>query len=475
MSPISHSFKEDVLGDLDAMEIAALIASKHVAPAEILAAAIQRSKQVAPAIHALVDECYERAVVSTPTNTTAPFAGVPTFIKDLCDVAGMHTRYGSAAFSQVKPAKRNDPLIDQFIDLGFVILGKSTTPEFGLICSAEPAPELGEPTCNPWNTERSAGGSSSGAAALVAAGVVPIAHAADGGGSIRIPASACGLVGLKPSRGRVYPAKLFKTQLVRIATDGIVTRSVRDTAHFYSEIEKLYKNIKLEPIGTDIRPLSRNLRFGVVTEPPGGLSIDTATQQAIDETIGLLTSLGHEVETVQIPNADTIAEDTVHYWKMNAFLIKTLAGKPIDRSFDPSRMTPVTDGLAAQYKSSFLRSPGVLYRLRKLYSDYVEMFHSIDILVTPCVNHVTPEIGYFSETLGCETLFGRVRNWAGFSAYANVTGGPSISLPLAHDTVTNLPIGVLFGANHGCDRLLLELAYQLEAAQPWRKIQGGKK
>jgi amidase len=474
MTKTSHSFTDDVLGDLDATDIAALIAAKQIAPAEVLAASIQRSKQVAPDIHAVVEECYERAMARGLINTTAPFAGVPTFIKDLCDVAGMHTRYGSAAFSQVEPAQRNDPLVDQFVDLGFAILGKSSTPEFGFICSAEPVPEVGEPTRNPWNTGHSAGGSSSGAAALVAAGVVPIAHAADGGGSIRIPASACGLIGLKPSRGRIYPAQLFKTQLLRIATDGVVTRSVRDTAYFYSEIEKLYRNTKLEPIGVHIRPLSRKLRFGVVTESVRGLGIDAPTRQAMDATIELLSALGHHVEAMKIPAPDTIAEDVTYYWKMNAFLAKTVAGKQIDRSFDSSRMTPVTDGLAAQYKRSFLRTPGVLYRLHSLYRAYARIFHDIDILVTPCVNHLTPAIGHLSEGLDCETLFGRVRNWAGFSAFANVTGGPSISLPLGHDVATNLPIGILFGADHGCDRLLLELAFQLEESHPRRKIQYSK-
>jgi|TARA_R110002072_G_scaffold165535_2_gene318786 amidase len=471
MNTLSHSFSDDVLGDLDATDIAALIAKKKATPGEVIAAAIARSKRVAPAIHAVVDECYEEAMALNHINTAAPFAGVPTFIKDLCDVAGMHTRYGSAAFSRVKPAKRNDRLVDQFVDLGLVVLGKSSTPEFGFICSAEPGPEVGEPTRNPWNTQHSAGGSSSGAAALVAGGVVPIAHAADGGGSIRIPASACGLVGLKPSRGRIHPAKLFKSQLVRIATDGVVTRSVRDTAHFYSEIEKLHYNTKLEPVGTDIRPLSRKLRFGVVIESVRGLGIDASTQQAMEETTALLSSLGHHVEAMQIPAPDTIAEDVVHYWQMNAFLSKKVGGKAMDPSFDPSRLTPVSHGLAGQYSRSILRTPGVLYRLRKSYSDYAKIFHSIDILVTPCVNHLTPKIGHLSETLDCDTLFGRVRQWAGFSAYANVTGGPSISLPLSHNTPTNLPIGILFNANHGCDRLLLELAYQLEEAQPWRKIQ----
>lgn len=471
MTSISHSFDNDVLGDSDATEIAELIASKEVKPEEVVAASVHRSKKVATAIHAVVDDCYEAAMESSALRASGPFAGVPTVIKDLCDVAGMHTRYGSAAFSEAVPAKRNDYLVDQFLDLGLIVLGKSSTPEFGFICSAEPGSEVGEPTRNPWNTSRSAGGSSSGAAALVAAGVVPIAHAADGGGSIRIPASACGLVGLKPSRGRVLPTQLFKSQLIRIATDGVVTRSVRDTANFYSELEKLHRNSDLAPIGEDIRPLTRPLRFGLVTETVRGLGIDAPTQKAIDETTALLTTLGHHVEAMQISSADRIAEDVVHYWKLNAFLSKNVGGKMMDPCFDPGRLTPVTDGLSAHFKRSFLRTPGTLYRLRKSYYDYAKMFDDIDILITPCVNHVTPEIGHLSETLDYETLFGRVGFWAGFSAYANVTGGPSISLPLGHHEEENLPIGVLFNANHGCDRLLLELAYQLEDARPRRRIQ----
>ncbi|MFK7978108.1 MAG: amidase [Halioglobus sp.] len=466
-----HGFCDDVLGDHDAVELASLIAGGELKPSEVIEATIARANQVDPHLHAIVAQGYDQSLANASGNLSGPFAGVPTFIKDMNDVIGMPTRYGSAAYEGAQPATRNDPVVQQMVDLGLVPLGKTTMPEFGLICSAEPPEGVGEPTRNPWNTAHSVGGSSSGSAALVAAGVVPIGHAADGGGSIRIPAGSCGLVGLKPSRGRVIASRMLAKQPIEFAIDGIVTRSVRDTAHFYAHMEGLYSNPALEPIGSVTTPTEQKLRIGVVTASLGGVQIDQPTRAALDQTIKLLEGLGHTVELMPIPAPESMLQDFVNMWSASAYGTKKSGGKLLDPSFDDTQLTPVVDGLAKNFKKKILKIPGTYLRLKKSYKDWANVFTTLDVVMTPCVSHLTPEIGYLSEGLDYDTLFPRVMKWACFTGLANATGGPSISLPLGHDADTNLPIGVLFNADHGKERLLLELAYQLEEAQPWRKIE----
>ena len=465
-----HGFCDDTLGDHDAVALAALVESGELQISEILEASIARAHQVDPHLHAIVEHCSEQSLERSGGDPTGPFAGVPTFIKDMNDLIGLPTRYGSAAYEGAQAATKNDPVVQQMIDLGFVPLGKTTMPEFGLICSAEPAEGLGEPTRNPWNTGHGVGGSSSGSAALVAAGVVPIAHAADGGGSIRIPAGSCGLVGLKPSRGRIIPSRMLAKQPIVFATDGIVSRSVRDTAHFYEHIERLNRKPELEPIGSVTSPIKQKLRIAVVTESLGGIQIDQPTRKAIEQTMLLLEGLGHTVELIPIPAPESMRMDFVNMWSASAYITRKSGGKSLDPCFDSSRLTPVVDGLANDFLKKILKIPGTYWRLRKAHSDWARNFTEIDVVMTPCVSHLTPEIGYLSEGLDYETLFPRVMTWACFTGLANATGGPSISLPLGHDSESNLPIGMLFNANHGKERLLLELAYQLEEAQPWQKI-----
>ncbi|MCB0756237.1 MAG: hypothetical protein KDB98_11625, partial [Flavobacteriales bacterium] len=251
-----HVFRDDALGELDAVGIAERISKKEITPKEAVAAAIERAKDANPSINAIVTELYDRALKESESVVAGPFSGVPMFLKDMLNVQGVPVHHGTRAYKETpKAATTTDPIAQQIFAQGFVSLGMSTMPEFGFTASTE-FPD-GDATRNPWNTGHSAGGSSGGSAALVAAGVVPIAHAADGGGSIRIPAGACGLVGLKASRGRLLKAAKFKRQPVEIAIDGIVSRSVRDTAHFYAEAEKYYKNRRLPDIGLIEGPSKR--------------------------------------------------------------------------------------------------------------------------------------------------------------------------------------------------------------------------
>lgn len=463
-----HAFVDDALGAHDAVGLAAAIRSRSVHPNEVLAAAIERARRVDPELAAIAADCFDAAAPPSGPAARGPFAGVPTFIKDAIDVAGLPTRHGTAALDLVGPARETGAIAQEMFDMGMVCLGKSSLPEFGLTASTEfpvkPA------TRNPWNLDHSAGGSSGGAAALVAAGVVPIAHAGDGGGSIRIPAAACGLVGLKPSRGRLLANRKSKFLPVKIITDGVVTRSVRDTAAYHAEVERRHRAPGLAPIGDVNRPLERPLRIAAAIETPGKGEVDDATRREFAATLRLLEDLGHQVEPVPLPVDARFAADFVHFWAMMAFAVARFGPQLVHPDFDPSKLTDLTTGLARQFRGNLTATPGAVLRLRASSAVSERFFARYDVLVTPTVCHLPPPIGHLSTALPCDVLFPRVERWAGFSAWANATGAPSISLPLGFDAPANLPIGMMFGAGLGRERLLLELALQLESACPWRSL-----
>lgn len=465
-----HSFTNDVLSDLDGVAIADLIKKKEVTAQEVTEAVIARANRVNPTLNAIVDERYESARLTAQQPTEGFFAGLPTYFKDLTFFEGHKTYFGAAAFTNPKPSKVTDPIAKQILAQGFTNLGTTTLPEFGLACSTE-FPDT-KPTTNPWNTAHTAGGSSGGAGALVAAGVVPIAHSADGGGSTRIPASCCGLVGLKATRGRLLASGLFKSQIVEIAIDGVVTRTVRDTAHFYAEAEKYYKNPKLKPMGLVQGPSNKKYKIGFTGDSVKDRSADAATKAILHQTATLLESMGHQVKEIDLPVKDQFSDDFINLWGMSGFYLRYFGKLMFGGQYDPQKLTKMTKGLAKHHMSNFHRTPFFIYRLRKAYHDYQKMLTELDldVILTPTLAHAPPELGYLGMNLEFEEMFPRMADWASFTPYANACGAPAISLPLGHDAQNDLPIGMMFGANHGEDDLLLDLAYQLEEAQPWKKI-----
>jgi len=466
--PAVHAFTDDALSDDDAVAIAQNVRAGDISAHEAVEAAINRANAVNPQLAAIAIEDFERARNTKSGNGSAAFAGVPTFVKDMTDVAGLPTRFGCATLKDRAPAKKTHTIAQQLLDMGMVSIGKSTMPEFGFTPSTEFPDD--PPTRNPWNPDHSAGGSSGGAASLVAAGVVPIANAADGGGSIRIPAAACGLVGLKPTRGRISPAQSAEP-FVGLVTDGVVTRSVRDTALFYAENEKLYRSQKLPEIGMVDRPLERSLQIGVVTKSPNGAELDDVTRRELDSCVRLLEALGHKVEPFDLKIEDQFTEDFISFWSALAFLVAVTSRWTLGSEFDRSKLADVTQGLAKHGKSRLFRLPGAIRRLRNSHQQYSEQFTSMDVMLCPVVGHATPEIGHLGMDLPFDVLFPRIEQWACFTPYANATGGPAISLPVGFDPPSNLPVGMMFSADVGQDRLLLELGLQLEAAAPWRAIQ----
>jgi len=257
-----NAFGDDALGDLDSVALVDAMRTGKVSSAELVEAAIAREQAVNPALNGLAHERFEQARAQAATRQGGYFDGVPTFIKDNVDVEGMPTMNGTDAWDPRLQTDHGD-FAKFFLATGLIPLGKTQLSEFGFSASAE-HPRIGA-VRNPWDTDYTAGASSSGSGAFVAAGVVPIAHANDGGGSIRIPAACNGLVGLKPSRGRLPLDKMSRQMPVRLVNDGVLTRSVRDTAAFYREGERIWRNRALLPIGAVTAPGRERLRIAVVT------------------------------------------------------------------------------------------------------------------------------------------------------------------------------------------------------------------
>src|SRR6266545_1144027 len=287
-----HAFDDDALGDHDAVGLVEELRAGRVGPGELVEAAIARTERLNPHLNGLAYAAFDRARAETKDLRGGYFAGVPTFVKDNVDVAGMPTQQGCDAFA-AQPKKADGDFARMFLATGLVPLGKTQLSEFGFSASAE-HPRLGS-VRTPWHLDHTAGASSSGSGAFVAAGVVPLAHANDGGGSIRIPASVNGLVGLKPTRNRLAQDKLMRDMPVRIISDGVLTRTVRDTAALFREAEKVFRNPRLAPIGDLTRPSPKRLRIAVVTGAVGRAASADVREQTL-KTAALLEGLGHQVE-----------------------------------------------------------------------------------------------------------------------------------------------------------------------------------
>ncbi|MEU3749206.1 MULTISPECIES: amidase [Streptomyces] len=459
-----HAFRDDALGEHDAVGLADAIRRGEVSAAEVARDAAERVREVDARLHAV------QAHVSTPAPAAwahGAFAGVPTFVKDNTDYVGLPTGHGSAAFTP-RAARRHSPFTRQFLSSGVTVLGKTRLPEFGFSPTTEF--EGAEPVRNPWNTAYSAGGSSGGSAALVASGAVPIAHANDGGGSIRIPAACCGLVGLKPTRGRVVPHDQSRQLPLDIVADGIVSRSVRDTAAFLADAERFWRNPKLPPVGLVEGPSGRRLRIGYLKDSPSGVHSDAATREAVADTAARLERLGHTVQPVELAIDPRFTDDFLTYWGMLSFLIGT-TGRTFGRDFDRNRMDGLSRGLREEYLKNWRSTPGVVRRLKRTKEAYAAGFRGLDLVLSPVLAHTTPPIGRLSPDVPYATLIERILAYVAFTPVDNVVGTPSISLPSAGATEDGLPIGVMFAGRPGSERTLLEVAFALEAERPFRRIQ----
>jgi amidase len=460
------AFCEDALGTLDAVGVAQKISSGKISASEAVEAAITRAKAVNPQLNAIVTEMFDAAREQVKNIVPGPFAGVPAFIKDTDDVEGVPTLWGSRAISP-KPIRKSKRFVKQFFSLGLICLGKSALPEFGLTATTEPLSS--GITRNPWNTDYSTGGSSGGSAALVASGVVPIAHGNDGGGSIRIPAACCGLVGLKPSRGRLERVEGDNLMPVNILNQGVLTRTVRDTAAFHAGAEKYRRAPKMPEIGEVQHPGKKRLRIAFFTDTPYGTPCHPELEDLIRRVGSLCSQLGHTVTEIPCPCNAQMADDFIIYWGMMAFSIRFFGQFIIAHGFDRSKLEDWTVEISRHFQKNFFKTPFIIKRLigyTKIYNDF---FSACDVLLNPTLAHPPPEIGYIGPDVPFDEAFERVRKYAAFTPTQNVTGAPAITLPMGFSS-KGLPLGVQFGAAFGHERELLELAFELEEAMPWPRI-----
>lgn len=464
-----HSFTDDVLSDLDAVGVAQLIASGSASRTEVLDAALSRIDRVEPLVNGIVHDDRARAAVRAegPGLADGPFSGVPSLIKNNTDFAGLPTQQGSAALPSV-PATTSEEFTDQFLSTGVNIVGSSSLPAFGLTASTEFVDR--PPTRNPWDTLYSSGASSGGSAALVAAGAVPIAHGNDGGGSIRIPAAACGLVGLKLTRNRTATAKAMNDAPVDIVSNGVLTRSVRDTAVFLAAAERHRPVARLPRVGLVEGPSPRRLRVGLVTETLHGEALDEDTSRELARTADLVASLGHEVIAMPVPVDPVFEQHFVQYWRMLAFSLEYGGRFMVTKDFDRSQIDPFTHGLAQAFMRNFWRTPGAIIGLKRTAGKYSDVFTGYDVIMSPTLGHTTPELGWLDPGVPFDEAFARLRTYVAYTPLNNASGGPAISLPLGRSS-NDMPLGLHFSADHGDERTLLELAFELEAAQPFARIQ----
>ena len=385
------AFGDDALGDLDAVGAVEALRAGSVSARELVEAAIARAEAVNPALNGLAYEAFDRARerARLPRPYGGYFDGVPSFIKDNVAVAGMPTREGTDAW-EAHTATADGDFARAYLATGLVPLGKTQLSEFGFSASAE-HPRLGA-VRNPWNTAHTAGASSSGSAAFAAAGVVPIAHANDGGGSIRIPAACNGLVGLKPSRGRLPLDKNVRQMPLRIVHNGVVTRSVRDTAAFYREMERIVANPKLPAIGDVTGPGKQRLRVAVCTKSISRDSSPEVTRLTL-ETASLLEELGHRVTVIDNPVPHRFIDDFLLYWSFLAFALVRGGRRMFGETFDRTRLDNLTLGLEQHAARNLMRLPTALARLARTRRITARLHSTYDVLLTPTLADVTPRIG----------------------------------------------------------------------------------
>ncbi len=464
---------------LDATAQAELVRKGDVSAVELVEAAISRIEKVNPDLNAVITPLFEKARAQAASKLEpGPFRGVPFLLKDLVAAsAGDPLHSGMQLMKNLGfVAPEETYLARKFREAGFIVLGKANTPELGLAATTEPLAY--GPTRNPWNPRHSAGGSSGGSASAVAARLVPAAHANDGGGSIRIPASECGVVGLKPSRGRVSLGPLFGEAWHGLAIEGAVTISVRDSAAILDAISGPMPGDPyfappphrpfLEEAGRD----PGRLRIGLMTERPGkSAPLHPQCVRAVESTGRLLQSLGHRVE-VSHPEAFDDLEMTDHFaCVIQAHAMQTIdfIGRALGRPLKPEDVEPytwrfVTEGAKISVIDYVTSADWLHGWSRRMAAWWATGF---DLLVTPTIAEPPPGLGDLGGPGGDPAKrWQRNLDVIPFTPACNATGQPAISLPL-HWTPDGLPVGVHFVAAYAREDLLLRIAAQLEQAEPW--------
>lgn len=462
--------------DYDGLGLAELISRGEVSPLEVVDAAIERVERHNGAINAVIYKAYDEArAAAAGALPDGPFRGVPFLVKDLfLGVAGWPRTSGSRFLANVGFVDREDSgLMKRYRASGVVTLGKSNLCEFGMTGTTEPA--LFGACRNPWNLDHIAGGSSGGAAAAVASGMVPMAHAGDGLGSIRIPASCCGLVGLKVTRDRNPHLPDVLDFAVGNVVEHVVTRTVRDSAAML-DVTGLPEPASPYPAPPKARPYVEELtaapgrlRIAWWKRTPSGDAVDPDVARALEETARLLESLGHHVEERPI-DADlpAFSRSVAALTGANfaAFLKRTIAEAGRDPL--PGELEPYTE--AAMHVTRTIPGEAALYALqerRRCARQVLQFFETWDVFLSPVLSCPPPKLGYVDPvTIPPAELGPRNAQVFPFAAVFNHTGQPSISLPLGW-SAGGLPIGMMFSGRYGDEATLIRMASQIEQAAPW--------
>src|SRR5262245_55701163 len=462
--------------DLDGLALAALVQNGDVEPIELIDEAIARAERLNPTLNFVVYSDYERAREKARSELPKdPFTGVPFLLKDIFGFAeGLPTRQGA----QFVPANRglhDSVLTTRYKTAGLVILGKTNVSEFGLVPTTES--KLYGPARNPWNCEHSPGGSSGGSVAAVAARVVPLAHANDGGGSIRTPASCCGLVGLKPTRARISYAPDFGDSIDGLANDHVVSRSVRDSA---AALDATVGCVRGDPYWAPDPPPSylavlsqkpHRLRIAVSTKKLDGGPVHSDCAAAVTHAAKLCENVGHFVEeSTPDVHPEVLISAFMALWAANLaagidYVAKLTSRTPTDHTFEG-----LTWGLYEAGKrvtaSQYLQAKGAVQRAARAAAQFHQTY---DIWLNSTLSAPPVKLGTFDTgERDPKKAFAPLIDYVSFTAMQNGTGQPAISLPLYWNTA-GLPVGAHFVARYGDEATLLQLAAQLEQAEPWAK------
>jgi amidase len=459
------------LHDLSALEQAAAVRAGETSSLELVEHCAARIAEHGATVGAFVTLTLDSARAQAREADAAvragaalpPLHGVPTAVKDLNLVAGVPTGFGSPVYDGWVPAV-SDHVVDRLRAAGTISLGKTTTPEFGLPCYTEP--EGLPPARTPWDLERSAGGSSGGAAAAVAAGLVPVAQGSDGGGSIRIPASACGLFGIKPARGRISAGPVAG-DVTGLATNGPLARTVRDAAAL---LDAMAGPMPGDPHWA---PPPTQTFLSACDEPPGrlrvgrycdnGLSagLDPQVRVAYDAASALLEELGHDVEDIASPFDASLVPSFETVWAVSS------AGLPVDPARE-GELRPLSQWLRERGRStSAPQFTAAMVRLQQATRAAVTATAAYDVVLTPTLAGLPAPVGWFRAAGDPRAEFDRMIGWTPFTAVYNTSGQPAVSVPL-HATAEGLPVGVQLVGRPADELTLLRLSAQLEQARPWR-------
>jgi amidase len=460
---------------LDATAQAALLKSGELTAHELITATITQIETLNPPLNAVIMPMYDLALAQAQQPlSAAPFAGVPFLLKDLqAAYEGVPMSAGSRWLKDFKP-NGDSELVKRYKRAGLIVVGKTNTPEFGLLPITEP--ELHGATHNPWDLSRTPGGSSGGSAAAVAARMTAMAHANDGGGSIRIPASCCGVFGLKPTRGRNPLGPHFGDLFSGLVAEHAVTISVRDSAALldatagYDPGDPYIAPVPARPFAQEVGAEPGELRIAFSLTPPNGVPVHPDCVAAVHDAAKLCEQLGHHVtEAAPQLNGEMLGKAFFTVWAAGcAWTIDSysfaVGGKPADGQIEPLARVMIEIGrkrsapeylLAVQTLQIFAR------RVAQFMNDY-------DVLLTPVLAEPPVPLGTFNATPE-DAMAGMKRSatFSPFTAIQNMTGQPAMSVPL-YWNADGLPIGVQFAARYGDEATLFRLAAQLEAARPWR-------